>query len=225
MHSSCMIVVPCIVSFLLAFHDGVVAFGLIPLTRHHRIPFSSPRCPTVRLFAKKDGDKSSPNNMEDAFRQLEELISLDNDNLSPLPERKKKQDDAFAKAMQELNLKDVVEDKPEATIESEAALYKDMAVELSETTETDLIDIIKTDLGGTPTVMPKFDPTTRDTEKFMEQALDQALKEAEKQAQMDIDKESLLDNKEIMKEIEKIFEKANAELLEGIEEMRKEQVR
>lgn len=178
---------------------------------------------TTRLLAKK-GDEDKPSKgMEEAFRQLEELKAFDGDS-PPLPERKKKQDEAFAKAMQELNLKDIA-DLPEASVESEVELYKDMAVELSETTETDLIATVKSELGGSPTVMPRFDPAARDTEKFLEKALDQALAEAEKKAQTEINKESLLDNKEIMKEIEKIFDKANAELLEGIEEMREEQVR
>jgi len=176
---------------------------------------------THLLAAKKDEEPPS-RGMEEAFRQLEELKDIDGD-IPPLPERKKKQDEAFARAMQELNLKDIA-DLPEASIESEAELYKDMASELADKTETDMIDDLKRDLGGTPTIMPKFDPNTRDTEKFLEEALEQALADAERKAKTEINKESLLDNKEIMKEIEKIFDRASAELLEGIEEMRVEQM-
>merc|ERR1712238_8762 len=72
--------------------------------------------------------------------------------------------------------------------------------------------------GGEPTL---------DTDKFMNKAIEEAFKEAKEQnsnVESTIgDKESFLDNKEIMSEIEKIFDKANEELLEGLEEMRSEQ--
>ena len=181
---------------------------------------------TTRLrLAKKDEEPLIGGGMEEAFRRLDELKAAFSDDSPPLPERKKKQDEAFAKAMQELNLKDIAPDLPEVSAESEAELYKKMASELSSATETDLIAEVKSDLGGTPTPIPKFDPSTRENEIFLEKALDQALADAEKKAKTAINKESLLDNKEIMKEIEKIFDKANAELLVGIEEMREEQVR
>lgn len=170
-----------------------------------------------------DGEDISKG-MEDAFRQLEDLKSLGGDE-APLPERKKQQDQAFAKAMQELDLKDIQDVSP-APPESEARLYQDMASEVSgDITEFDVISDVKSEMGGSPSVIPQFDPTMRDTDKFMEKALNEALEEAKKDSTLDIDKESLLDNKEIMGEIEKIFEKANDELLEGIEEIRTEQVR
>jgi len=171
-------------------------------------------------MAKKEERKSM--GMEDAFHQLDELKSLDEDE-SAFPDRKKKQDEAFAKAMKALDLKDIAKEEA-APIEMEVELYKGLASEMETMTETDIIAGIKTDLGGTPSSFPMFDPSTRDTEKFMEEALEQALEEAEKKAQMEINKDSLLDNKEIMKEIEKIFDKANTDLLAGIEEMRMEQV-
>jgi hypothetical protein len=199
--------------------------ALSPLMRLDTTAATTTTTSTLLLAEQQDEEPpSTGGGMEEAFRQLEELKAIEGDT-PPLPERKKKQDAAFAKAMQELNLKDIVDPPEQASIESEAQLYKDMASELSETTEMDLVAKVKSDLGGTPTVMPKFDPTTRDTEKFLEQALDQALADAEKEAKTEINKDSLLDNKEIMKEIEKIFDKANAELLQGIEEMREEQVR
>ena len=159
--------------------------------------------------------------MEEAFRQLDELKSL-GDAFS-VPEIKKDPDEAFARAMKDLDLKDI-EDAEEPSTEAQAALYTDMASELEDMTEIDLIDSLKSDLGGNPTAFPKFDPTLRETDKLLEKALDEALEEAEKQADVEINKESLLDNKEIMKEIEKIFDKANDELLEGLEEIRAEQV-
>ena len=203
--------------------ESVVAFPLKTMTPpvlRSTTPFRPVLLTTRR--AKKEDERKSSMGMEDAFRQLDELKSLDKDEVA-LPDRKKKQDEAFAKAMEELDLKDIAEEEP-APMESQVELYKDLASEIESTTETDLIAGIKTDLGGTPTSFPMFDPTTRDTEKFMEEALEQALEEAEKKAQIEINKDSLLDNKEIMKEIEKIFDKANTDLLAGIEEMRTEQV-
>ena len=192
------------------------------------------------LFAEKDGRGSSSSSddgaggelskgMEEAFRQLGDLSSLGDDSFA-VPERKLKQDEAFAKAMQELDLKgiqDSAEGKtvPEVTPEAEAALYSDMAAEISNVSEMDLIDDVKSDLGSKETTLfPSFDPETRESEKFMEKALDEALQEAKAKGAAD-DKESILDNKEIMKEIEAIFDRANEQILEGLEEIRAEQVR
>lgn len=198
--------------------DAVIAFGVKRKTSRTPL-WSTARSRPQLLMAKEDDSKSM--GMEDAFRQLDDLKSLDEGKFA-FPEQKKIQDEAFAKAMKELDLKDISEEP--APIESEVELYKDLASEIESTTEIDIIAGIKSDLGGTPMAFPMFDPTTRETEKFMEEALDQALEEAEKKAQMEINKESLLDNKEIMREIEKIFDKANTDLLAGIEDMRKEQV-
>ena len=62
-----------------------------------------------------------------------------------------------------------------------------------------------------------------------DKAIEEALKEA-KERNSDVeqiigDKDAFLDNKEIMSEITKIFDVANDELLEGLEEIRTEQVR
>ena len=103
-------------------------------------------------------------------------------------------------------------------------LYKDMANEVSSQTEIDLIADLKGEMGGTPNMIPSFDPAERNTEKFMEQALDEALAEVDDATEEQISKEAILDNKEIMKEIEAIFDKANSELIEGLQEIREEQV-
>lgn len=201
---------------------SVSAFG-IP-AKHQafsRITKSVSRLTIGPLLAKPDDDEVSKG-MEDAFRELDEMKSLGDDPFT-VPEKKKTQDEAFAKAMKALDLKDIIEVAAPSSPESEAELYKNMASEIDGKTDEDLIAGVKTVLGGSAAMFPKFDPTMRDTDKFMEKALDEALEEAEKQA--DIDKESILDNKEIMGEIEKIFDKANVELLEELEEMRAEQVR
>lgn len=205
--------------------DVVTSFSVHQLisTRSPRSSASTVSSRSLQIMMSKKNEGELPKGMEDAFRQLDELKSIDDGVDVSRPDVKKKQDEAFAKAMLELDLKEIETEEP-APIESEVKLYKELASELETSTETDIIDDVKSDLGATPTEFPKFDPSSRDNDKFMEEALEQALEEAEKKAQMEINKDSLLDNKEIMEEIEKIFDKANSELLEGIEEMRKEQV-
>ncbi|KAL3941084.1 MAG: hypothetical protein SGARI_000710 [Bacillariaceae sp.] len=163
--------------------------------------------------------------MEDAFRKLEELESIDidlglgGDGDSQEQRQKKKRDSAFAKAMKELDLKD----SPPATPESQVELYKDMAEELSMAeSEADLISDLKSDLDLEEVVTPSIDAKN---EEFVNKAIEEALKDAKKQnSDVVEDKEAFLDNKEIMSEIEKIFDRANDQLMEGLEEIRTEQV-
>lgn len=171
------------------------------------------------LFSKEDGVSKG---MEDAFRQLDDLNALGDDSFT-VPEKKVQQDEAFAKAMQDLDLKGI-EDVNPSTPEAEVALYSDMASEISGASESELIDDVKSEMGGSKTIFPKFDPSSRETEMFMEKALDEAIQEAKEKGDAIVDKESLLDNKEIMKEIEAIFDRASEQLLEGLEDIRKEQV-
>jgi hypothetical protein len=214
---------------------SVLGFG-IPAKYHasHRIAttLSSPaRKPLGYLLAKSSDEDGVSKGMEDAFSHLEGLKGLGGeDDPFSVPEKKQKQDEAFAKAMQELDLKDIQDIEP-PTPESEAKLYKELLSEVEGKTEDDLMATmatVKSEMGGgssSKTEFPQFDPTMRDTDKFMEKALDEALKEAKKKADVEINTESLLDNKEIMKEISAIFDKGNDQLLEGLEEIRAEQVR
>ncbi|KAL3921649.1 MAG: hypothetical protein SGILL_002638 [Bacillariaceae sp.] len=187
--------------------------------------------PTL-LFASAS-DKDIGPGMEDAFRQLEQLESLDttlgNDdasssNTSQEEREKKKRDTAFAKAMKELDLKDIVADAP-VSVESEAELYKDMAEELSMAeSEEDLKKDLTMDLEDVVAVAvePSIDTSN---EEFVNKAIDEALRDAKEQnADVVEDKEAFLDNKEIMSEIEKIFDRANDQLMEGLEEIRTEQM-
>ena len=174
--------------------------------------------------------------MEDAFRELEALKSLGNENLPERPEGGKAvtKDEAFASAMDSLNLQDILSEAEaeneaaDLSPESEVELYKDMASELEvASSEEDLIaadfkndlELAESSEAGVPVI---------DTQKFMDRAINEALREAKDQdSSVDIDdaKEAFLDNKEIMSEIEKIFDKANDDLLEELEEIRVEQVR
>lgn len=189
----------------------------------------------VRIFASGGDDESSNGaGMEDAFRELEKLQSLKDEDAPERPTGKPKEKDAaFAKAIEELDLKDILSqvdaETPEKSVspQSEVELYKDMASELDVAdSQEDLIAAdFKSDLemadddeeGSLPTV---------DTQKFMDNAIKEAMKEAKEQNK-DVDiadaKESFLDNKEIMSEIEKIFDKANDDLLKELDEIRTEQ--
>lgn len=61
-----------------------------------------------------------------------------------------------------------------------------------------------------------------------EQLLDEALKEALNEVQLNnpqLSERSILNDQEIMQEIESIFDRGSAQLIEGLEEIRREQVR
>ncbi len=65
----------------------------------------------------------------------------------------------------------------------------------------------------------------QDTDAFMKKALEEALNDAkfETPAGKSIIDESILEDEELMKEINAVFERANEKLLEGVSEIRKEQ--
>jgi len=199
--------------------------------------------------------------MEEAFRQLEALQSLNEDGeektkmpSTDLP-KKIRVDDATLP-------KDAV--ATPVSPEQEIAVYKDMVGELEQNEEaaayTDILNElgakpkqvdgdtysdVLTDLGGTPPILKKDDisskeeqvvdpPTTLSdddsnrvsTEEFMDSALNEALKEVKVHNPkiLGTDAQSILDNKEIMKEIEGIFEQGNEKLIASLEEIRLEQV-
>ena len=164
--------------------------------------------------------------MEDAFEKLEELKSLEVDSPVAPTANKKKLDTAFAKAMKELDLKDIVEEAPPVSLENEAEVYKSMASEIEAKTETDLVADLKVHLDSDDddSGIPRFDPSSTNTDKFLDEAFQSALKEVEKQ-KGPIDAKSLLDDKEMMKEIEAIFEEGSQQLMEGLDDIRQEQVR
>jgi hypothetical protein len=174
--------------------------------------------PLMRLAAKSKGSNKSSSGpeIEDTFRHLEQLSFVgDRVVASPVPEEdeqeKTKRDAAFDKAMKELNVKDIF-DTPPASAESETDRYNNMATALSSASpEDDLVADLKNDLES-------------DYLRSMKEAIDEALEESKVQCDDILKKESLLDDKEIMTEINKIFERANDQLLQGLEEIRFEQV-
>mmetsp|Transcript_5229 Transcript_5229/g.15213 ORF Transcript_5229/g.15213 Transcript_5229/m.15213 type:complete len:373 (-) Transcript_5229:348-1466(-) len=227
-----------------AFHMPLVAESRIKsfhksLHRHNNgITIQQRRTNSVKTLAKSgDEELNLGPGMEDAFRELEALQSLEDEDAPERPKEKPKEKDAtFAKAIEGLDLKDILSqadtdaESSEVSPQSEVELYKDMASELdvADSQEELIAADFKSDLeladeekdaleGGVPKV---------DTQKFMDKAIKEALKEAKEQNR-DVDiteaKESFLDNKEIMSEIEKIFDKANDDLLKELEEIRAEQ--
>ena len=191
-------------------------------------------------FAGKDDDDemSIGPGMEDAFKELEALQSLGDENAPERPKGKpKEKDKAFAKAIEGLDLKDILAQEgggaATSTPESEVELFRDMASEIdAASSEEELIAAdFKSDLEMEIEIVESGDASgmpTVDTQKFMDKAIKEALQEAKQQdSSVDVAdaKEAFLDNKEIMSEIEKIFDKANDDLLEELEEIRIEQVR
>ena len=234
----------------------------------------------VLLQAKKnyDNDNDDDDNntelnqvgMENAFRQLEFLDSLSDDenenenendpNKRRQSSRLKMDDDAKAATAAA-----AVAASNETSMEKEAQLFTSM---LNDSTVEAYRDVM-TDLGGTPKEVPSISTSNtntnnnnnnnknkkepqisiiqqekggnripkseEDTEQFLNQAIQEALDEAsnmimsskstkngqQKQKQMS---DSILDDEEIMKEIEEIFDKGNEKLLASLEDIRKEQV-
>eukprot|EP00536_Pseudo-nitzschia_multiseries_P004509 jgi/Psemu1/188265/e_gw1.75.40.1 len=173
--------------------------------------------------------------MEDAFRELEALRSLGDEDAPERPKGKpKEKDETFARAIEELDLKDILSqvdaEAGEASPQSEVELYKDMATELDVADSQE--ELIAADFKSDLELATDEDDTDENglpkvnTQKFMDKAIKEALKEAKEQNR-DVDvaeaKESFLDNKEIMSEIEKIFDKANDDLLKELEDIRAEQ--
>jgi len=154
--------------------------------------------------------------MEEAFKRLKDLT--EDDMKDPAVKEK---EEAFQKAMEKFDLS--VLKTPEMPVEAEAELFKDMAEEVSEGTSVDLEESIKKELGGKADI-PVFDGSQENRENFMEKAFEDALKEVAERSDGSINKEKLLDDKKIMKGVEKIFDEANEQLLGELEVIRKEQV-
>jgi uncharacterized protein YukE len=189
----------------------------------------------------KPGDDDLSKGMDDAFKQLEGLKDLSGEAESV--DKKEKQKEAFAKAMENLDLKDVIDTPPPTSPEKEIKIYEDMASEVAQKDENSLYSEVIGDMQGSksdssttgkgfgkPTTASSgkedvlsFDRSDKETEELFNAALEQALTEAKKKSNQQIDKDSLLNDKEIMKEIEKIFDRANDQLMEGLDEIRAEQ--
>jgi hypothetical protein len=214
------------ITVLAALTEPSRGFG----TPSHRIATQAASVSRYRVLQAKDDDEDVSKGMEDAFKQLEGLKSLGDGSVIP---DKKKQDEAFAKAMDELDLQDMT--PPPATPEKEVKLYEDMVTEVADKDDEDLYSDVLADISGEPKgftkpppskkmIIPDFDPKQQGTEEMMNKALEEALAEAKARGNVEINTESLLNDKDIMKEIEGIFDRANDQLMAGLQEIRTEQV-
>jgi hypothetical protein len=178
--------------------------------------------------ADGDEDNAIVPGMADAFRQLGDLDSLgDGEEAKPASQPIKK---ATLSSPDE-SLPSVEPAPPE----KEVQMYKAMVKDLEQQNEDDLYSNVLADMGGSAGPKePQASPTTSvdviesgttlgETEDFMNQALNEAMKEVKLNNPSIA--ESILDDKEIMKEIEVIFERGNEKLMASLEEIRKEQVR
>jgi len=210
--------------------------------------FRSVRATTARaswpraLYAKDDAEEEGNEpGMADAFRQLDALASLDDED------KETKQALAAKKIAKPADLGEATGTAKEADDippEKEMKLYKDMVVDLETKKEDDLYEDMITDMGGSTDSISRSAPDLKsgqrkltveesteskipdaeqDTEEFMNQALREALEDV--RVQNPSISQSVLDDREIMKEIEAIFERGNEKLLDSLEEIRKEQVR
>jgi hypothetical protein len=187
---------------------------------------------TAKIPNDDDEEEANQAGMASAFRELEALDSLDDDDKS-VP----KKGASSIKGIDDLE--DVKQLKNmKATPEAEVKLYKDMMNE-SEKEDVELYVDIMTDMGGT-TPKPKKKQTLKiqdeqvelldslerspeDLNVFMNQALQEALKEAKSKTPEELASIDPLDDEDMMDEIRNVFDRANDELLASLEDIRKEQ--
>ena len=205
----------------------------------HRLSIGGKR-PLAAQSSDDDDNAQQPQpGMEKAFRELEALQSLDDDddddnNPSSLPVK------GFDTAT--TSLVDAITTTPasEVTPEKEVQMYQDMVKELENKNEDDLYSDVLADMGGTTAASSQSrsaaksplssilgkndrdDVSQRDRDDFMNQALEEALQDV--QLNNPSISKSILDDQEMMKEIEAIFERGNEKLLASLEEIRDEQV-
>jgi hypothetical protein len=193
----------------------------------------------IVMRAKKDDDEEDDDEdsvvpgMADAFRQLGDLDSLGDVNVAEtnLP--------ASSKPIEKATFSSPDDPLPSvepAPPEKEVQMYKAMVQDLEQQSEDDLYSNVLADMGGSSGGVPEepaspitsveviqSEPTVGETEEFMNKALNEAMKEVKLNNPSIA--ASILDDKEIMKEIEVIFERGNEKLMASLEEIRQEQVR
>lgn len=205
--------------------------------------------PDWRCFSQKSEDDSEDGGgagMAEAFRRLDELSDFsldDNDAGAATPAAA-----AAAASSSSSAPKTLIEAPPDAptppsqvTLEQEAKLYQSMARDLENTSEEDLYSDVMSDIlgGGDSSAVPRPQrrapqspspsvttpelTSTSDTDALFNQALQEALQDVKLNNPSISD--SVLDDKELMQEIEQIFERGNDELMANLEALRQEQVR
>ena len=194
-----------------------------------------------------DDDEQGAPGMNDAFQKLDSLVeSLGGDGGS-----KKEPTTTSAPVQSSISAdKGMVPETGASetlTPEKEVQMYTKLMKDLETTDDDQLYSDVMEEMGGTPTtasdspsktsgstvseISSVFDKlgtdstSNPDMEKFMDDALNEALKEVKLKSSDSLSSESILNDEKIMKEIEAIFDKGSAQLMESLEEIRKEQVR
>jgi hypothetical protein len=201
--------------FLLFAVLDVLAFQATIYTVHRP---TKVRRNTYHCAKEPKDDEDVPPGMAEAFRELDALMSLGEPTIKKMKIHSKSIDKPIIPK---------IDDAPEKEIQ----LYKDMINELKTTKEDGLYDTILADMGGLLTGIGQLIETDTmetdlrpdDTEELLTQALEEALNDIKEKIPM-VNSDNILDNKEIMKEIEVLFDRGNKKLLENLEEIRKEQV-
>ena len=184
---------------------------------------------------KDNDDNDLPPGMADAFRRLESLESVGDDDSKEQPKMPSKQQ--AAEQMKQVAKSVLPANKQPVPLEKEAQMYQEMVKELESMNEDQLYESILMDMGDDePTRKPKANavvepsPLTQSlpqatggvNDELMNQALEAAISEIDKD--YPALKDSILNDKELMKEIEAIFDKGNEKLMLSLEDIRKEQV-
>lgn len=170
----------------------------------------------------QEDDSSSDPSMADALRRLESLESLD-DFPDRLPPKTSKSDGIPGSENSPYN-------PPSVPMEKEVQLYQDMIKELETTDEQELYDAILSEMGASrddtwpaSTIVDLEDELSgENNEAFMNQAFQDAMNELERENPSVT--RDIFNDKELMREIEAIFERGNEKLMESLEDIRKEQV-
>ena len=160
----------------------------------------------------EDEGEIVPIGMEEAFRKLDNLDSLGDG--TPSSERDNDSNETSIEYVSSSSTSSV-------PFEKEIEVYKTM-VDESESKE-DVYGNVLADMMtvGTTTPGSSSSPTSPLDDPVMQQALADALQEA---STKNPTASEALNNKEIMKEIEAIMERGNAELMASLEQIRREQV-
>jgi len=184
------------------------------------------------LFAqeKDDNDKS----MENAFRKLDALDSLDDEVSVDMPPPIESKDVETTKASpitteQEVQLYTSMVQELESR--DEDALYADVLEDMGGTkpeTDNELYASVLEDMGANSPSLSELDldepaqEANIDKDRLLDDAISQALEQVTVNGPSTVD--SILEDEDMMKEIEDMFEKGNEKLLASLQELRKEQM-
>ena len=204
--------------------SSIRKFGVIQSTRR---TFKDP------LWKAKPDDEEDDQlqpGMLDAFKQLDSLGSLDDDSSAAIPSKKISAD------------KSTLPTDAKVSPEKEVQMYSQMMQDLESTDDEDVYSDLMAEMGGqgkasSSPVVPEINnnnnndddnmpapPSQEEMSKFMDDALNEALDEVQLKTSDKLSADSILNDKEIMKEIEAIFDRGSEELMQSLEEIRKEQV-